>query len=263
MPARTAPSASRNSPPSTLGLARAAAERGVAIGEHARVTRISREGRTWLLSYEGGSLRAENVLICTNAYTGNLWPVLHRTVIPVRSYQIFTKPLSAASASSVFRGISGYSDSRRIIKGARLHADRRLQFSSELPSFGVERQPDVAAEKERVLKLFPGISELEIEGWWSGWVTRGIGDGWRIHHLGPGLVTAIGCNGRGLALGPLIGKEMIRLLNGTHADELVFPLSSPKPIFGHVFHRPVAAALARYYLWRDRREFRSAPSAGR
>jgi glycine/D-amino acid oxidase-like deaminating enzyme len=101
-----------------------------------------------------------------------------------------------------------------------------------------------------------GIRGLQAEGWWSGWVTRGIEDGWRIHNLAPGLTTAIACNGRGVAMGPIMGRELARYVSGTAEADLIVPVSQPKEIFGHLFHRPFAELAVRYYGWRDRREMK-------
>jgi len=108
----------------------------------------------------------------------------------------------------------------------------------------------------RVKELFPQIDAIEVKHWWSGWVTRGIDDGWRLHELAPGLLTAIACNGRGVAMGPLMGRELARYLGGTPERDLLVPLTSPKPIRGYRWHKPIAAGLVRYYGWLDRREMR-------
>ena len=76
------------------GLARAALEVGAQLHERTSATRLSREGQRWVVETPKGRIRAATVFLCTNAYTGDLWPGLRQTVIPVRTTQFTTKPLS-------------------------------------------------------------------------------------------------------------------------------------------------------------------------
>jgi glycine/D-amino acid oxidase-like deaminating enzyme len=240
------------------GLARAAVAAGVDIREHTRVTALERTGAGWRLAATGGSISARSVALCTNAYTDDLWPGLKRTIIPVRSYQAWSKPLSDNVARSILPNASAMNDSRRLLAGARRYPDNRLQFTGGPPSFAAEHEPDLGRAVGRLKELFPQIDTIEVEHWWSGWVTRGIDDGWRLHELAPGLVTAIACNGRGVAMGPMMGRELARYLGGTPERDLLVPLSQPKPVRGYAVHKPVGSVLVRYYGWRDRREIRQA-----
>jgi len=238
------------------GLARAALARGVTIHERSRVTGLERTGTGWRLVTEGGSIAARSVLLCTNAYTDGLWPGLKRSIIPVRGYQVWSRPLSDNVARSILPAASAMNDSRRLLSAVRRYPDNRLQFGGGGTGFGAEHEPDLAGAIRRVKALFPQIDSIEVENWWSGWVTRGIDDGWRLHELAPGLLTAIACNGRGVAMGPMMGRELVRYLGGTPERDLLVPLTQPQPIRGYAAHKPVGAALVRYYGWLDRREVR-------
>lgn len=238
------------------GMARAASDRGALLFEHARVRQLERAGAGWKLRAAGGEVTARNVLLCTNAYTDDLWPGLRRSIIPVRAFQIWTRPVADAVAATILPGIAAFHDSRRLISGARKHAGGRLQFGGSLPLFGPERPPDIDAALRHIRRLFLQLQQIEVEGWWSGWVTRGIADGWRLHELAPGLMTAIACNGRGVAMGPIMGRELVRYLGGTPGDDLLVPVSPLAGILGYSVHKPFAAIAARYFSWCDEREMR-------
>jgi glycine/D-amino acid oxidase-like deaminating enzyme len=137
--------------------------------------------------------------------------------------------------------------------GLRLHGDGRLQFSGGA-GLGPELAPNFPERVAAIERIFPAVGKVEVEGWWSGWVTRGIADGWRLHRLAPGLLTAIGCNGRGVAMGPIMGRELAKLICGTAEDDLIIPISRPTEITGYVFYKPVAAITMQYMKWRDRIE---------
>ena len=40
------------------------------------------------------------MLLCTNAYTDDLWPGLRATIVPVRAWQFASKPLSASTCGA-------------------------------------------------------------------------------------------------------------------------------------------------------------------
>ena len=54
-------------------------------------------------------------MICTNAYTGDLAPPLGRTVVPVTSVQVTTRPLSANVAASILPMGHSPTDTRRLL----------------------------------------------------------------------------------------------------------------------------------------------------
>src|SRR5699024_2044743 len=59
----------------TRGLARACLSAGVRVVPHTRVTKLCSAKGRWELSVKSGfRVRADRVVICTNAYTDDLWP---------------------------------------------------------------------------------------------------------------------------------------------------------------------------------------------
>lgn len=205
----------------------------------------------------GGTVTAGHVLLCTNAYTDDLWPGLRQTIVPVRGYQIWTGPLGNSVARTILPSISAINDSRRLITDVRRYPDGRLHFGGRPRDSGASTRPTAPPTSAVYCKeLFPQIDTLEVEQWWSGWVTRGISDGWRLHELAPGLMTAIACNGRGVAMGPIIGREVARYVGGTPERDLLVPLSTPEPIRYHALHQSVGSAMVRYYAWQDNRELK-------
>jgi glycine/D-amino acid oxidase-like deaminating enzyme len=235
------------------GLARAAQSLGAVLHDRTRMTALAPQADGWRLTTPGGTLRAGQVLLCTNAYTDDIWPGLRRTIIPVRGYQIWTRPVPEAVRGTILRGIAAMNDTRRLLTGLRMHPDGRLHFSGGA-GFGAERRPELAERLGRIRAMLPQIGAIEVEGWWSGWVTRGIADGWRLHRLAPGLFTTIACNGRGVAMGPIMGRELARCAAGVPEEELLVPLSQPKPIPWYPLHPLLGAVAIGLYARRDRQE---------
>ncbi|MBL8701177.1 MAG: FAD-binding oxidoreductase [Alphaproteobacteria bacterium] len=235
------------------GLARAAMSLGARLHENTRMDGLTRTADGWRIATPHGAISAGQVLLCTNAYTDDAWPGLKRTIIPVRGYQIWTRPLGDNVRAHILRGIAAMNDTRRLLTGMRLYPDGRLHFSGGV-GFGAERAPDLEDRIARVRQILPDVGPLEVEGWWSGWVTRGIADGWRLHRLAPGLFTAIACNGRGVAMGPIMGRELARCAAGVPESELLVPLSAPKSIPWHPVHALLGSMAIRHYARLDRRE---------
>ncbi|HEX9524281.1 MAG TPA: hypothetical protein VF949_14985, partial [Reyranella sp.] len=69
--------------------------------------------------------------------------------------------------------------------------------------------------------------------------------------LAPGLMAMLGCNGRGVVLATLWGRELARHAAGTPAREFVLPPSAPQRLWLHPVARPLVSGLIKYYALRD------------
>ena len=78
-----------------FGLAEATARAGAVLLEQAEVTAVEKRHAGFELVTGRGRLRAGQVLLATNGYTGGWLPALRRRVIPVGSYIVTTEPLPA------------------------------------------------------------------------------------------------------------------------------------------------------------------------
>jgi glycine/D-amino acid oxidase-like deaminating enzyme len=79
---------------------------------------------------------------------------------------------------------------------------------------------------------------------------------WHIHELAPGLLAMLGCNGRGVALATIYGRELARHANGAPTSDFVLPKSPAKRIWLYPVARPLVSALIKYYALRDAIEVR-------
>ena len=236
------------------GLARAAIKAGAALHEGTRATKLARDGGRWKLTTRGGQgeIEADRVFLCTNAYTDNLWPGLRATIVPVRAYQFASRPLRDNVAKSILPGGQPMTDSRRLLSGIRMHhGDGRLQFGGLGPAFGPQGEPHWRAARARLQRLFPQLGELEADFWWSGFMAFNADNSWQIHELAPGLMAMLGCNGRGVVLATLWGRELARHAAGVAASEFVLPPSAPRRLWLHPVARPLVTGLIKYYRLRD------------
>ena len=83
------------------GLAYAARSLGVVIACNTSAMEIQRKGPSWIVRTEGGALVTEKVLIATNGYSRPLVRGLDRSVLPVFSSIITSKPLPDELATRI------------------------------------------------------------------------------------------------------------------------------------------------------------------
>lgn len=237
------------------GLARAAIERGARIHENSPARALHRDGTKWLVETGAGAIRADNVLLCTNAYTDELWPGLRRTVIPVRTVQFTTKPLSDNLLKTILPGRQPMIDTRRVLISVRIHQDGRLHFGCG-PSMRAGSAPTWQVARARLLEVFPQLGDVEFDDWWPGWMAFNKADSWQMHTLAPGLFAALGCNGRGVALATIYGRDLARHATGTPASDLTLPMTPLDPVGLHALSGVGAAAIAQWWRIRDAVEMR-------
>ena len=238
------------------GLARAALEVGAQLHERTSATRLSREGQRWVVETPKGRIRAATVFLCTNAYTGDLWPGLRQTVIPVRTTQFTTKPLSDNLLKTILPGRQPMIDTRRVLISARIHQDGRLHFGCG-PSMRAGSAPTADQALARLREVFPQLGDIAIDDWWPGWMAFNKADSWQMHTLAPGLFAALGCNGRGVALATIYGRDLARhAAGGVPAEELTLLMTPLDPVGLHALSGLGAAAIAQWWRLRDSIEMR-------
>ncbi|HEV2551231.1 MAG TPA: FAD-binding oxidoreductase [Stellaceae bacterium] len=234
------------------GLAKAALAAGVRIHAETAATRLTRAGTRWIVATSrGASVTAERVVLCTNGYTGDVWPNLRQSVIAPNSFQIATEPLSDNLRRSVLPEGQVSSDTRNLLLYFRLDHTQRFIMGGRGPF----REPQNAADwahLERVLgKMFPQLAGAPIAYRWCGRVTITRDHLPHLHEPAPGLLIDIGCQGRGIGLQTAIGKAMADYVASGNADALPLPLTPIAPIPLHFLQRAYVAATIAWYRLTD------------
>lgn len=247
------------------GLAAAALKAGAAISTRTPVTSLARVGSEWRLATPRGEVIADTVVLATNAYTENeLWPGLRQSIIPMRSYQLVSRPLGENVRRSILPRHQPLTDTRPLYSGVRLHPDGRLQASADGPAFYGSGAAFTAKLDRRISKLFPQIDALEWEDRWNGWVAMTLDRYPHLHALAPGLWAGLGYSGRGIGLATLMGHEIAGRIAGVAERDLVLPVTPLKPSWVTRAARPLVNSLLTYYRLQDAvaaLRDRAAPSA--
>lgn len=236
------------------GLAAAARRAGAAVHGHSPATSLTRAGGRWRVETARGAVLADQVLLATNAYTDDLWPGLRRSVIPVFSYQVATRPLSDNLRRSILSGGMPVSDTRRLLLYFRLDHTGRLLVGGR----GRFRQTEEPRFYDSVVQglnwLYPQLGPVEFEHYWAGQVAVTLDHLPHVSELAPGLHAMLGYNGRGVAMATACGKMLAERLRGTPPDDLPLPAVPMRRIPLHGLRRPALAAAIAWKRLLDRWE---------
>ena len=231
-----------------LKLVRAEAELarryGVEVFENSPVGSIRRNG-DFELHTAGGTLRAERLVLATNAYS-HLFPSIRRKQVPAFTHMLATEPLTAEQLATVgWAGREGIEDARNLIHHYRLTADNRITMGGGpvgvtwSNSLDMDESPVAWDEVERHFRLtFPTLAEVAITHRWGGpfSVTMDMvpAMGWLGDRR---AVYSLGCIGHGVSMTHLNAqtlRDMVlerdtELTAGPFVDRTLMPWP-PEPV---------------------------------
>jgi glycine/D-amino acid oxidase-like deaminating enzyme len=232
------------------GLAKAAQGAGARLHADSPVERLAPTRFGWRLMTPGGVIEAGQVVIATNGYSDRLWPRLKATVLPARSRQIATAPLPAALLEKILPSGEAVSDTRRIGNYFRIGPQGRLLIGGRGSFSEARANRDYADLRAALAWLYPEAAEAPVEFSWSGRVAMTADHLPHTHRPAPGIVAALGYNGRGVAMATALGLAI-----GAHLADPVQPLplqpSEMKPLPLHALHPIYGEGAILYYRLRD------------
>ena len=208
------------------GLARAAMGAGASISTGVRATKLIRKNNEWLVKTDQGELRANAVILGTNAYTDDLWPDLKKVFTMIHYFQLATAPLGK-NASHILPGKQGLWDTAPIMFNYRRDAFDRLLIGSMGTIVG-DKDKGLSQRwaRKQIKRIFPDLGEVDFEEAWYGQIAMTPDHLPRIFELAENLYTPIGYNGRGITTGTVFGKAMAELLTGADIADLPLPVSA-------------------------------------
>ena len=218
------------------GLARAAIRQGAHLHGASPVIGWDRDGARHLLRTPGGTVRAKQVLIATNGYTGDrLNPWTAGRLLPVLSNIIVTRPLTEAERRSVsWRTHLKIYDTRNLVFYYRLLPDNRILFGARggITDNEAGHRYRKAWLERRLREMFPPLAGLATEYFWHGWVCAAYD---KNPHIGttddPTVHYALAYIGVGVALATLAGRLAARRMAGEAGVDYGPLLGSPLPRF--------------------------------
>jgi glycine/D-amino acid oxidase-like deaminating enzyme len=232
------------------GLAGAVARQGGLLCEKTAVTRLEKFAHGFLVHTSQGTVKAREVLLATNGYTGKLVRSVQRLVFPMNSVAIVTEPLTPAQQTYLNPDGRTAQDSRWLHHYFRLTPDGRFLFGSH-QHWRLEQDllDCAAALRQQMVKRFPLLADVPLSHAWAGNLGQTFD---LVPHIGRlnGVHYALGYSGQGVALSAYLGREAGLLLSG---QKRTSPFVAIEPVT-HFYYRRYgrfAPLLSHYYRFLD------------
>jgi glycine/D-amino acid oxidase-like deaminating enzyme len=233
-----------------LGLAASAERAGAVLLEVVEVRSVRRDRDSGhLIETSRGVLRARDVLVATNGYTGPAFPELQRRVVPVGSYIIATVPLDPAFSARLIPRGRVLSDTKNLLYYFRLSPDRRMVFGGRAAFTPMPVARAGALLVRAMTEVFPELSGAKIEYAWGGRVAFALD---HMPHAGllGGLHYALAYAGHGVAMSTWLGARMGDAIAGAGPMPILTAPFRAVPLYrGKPWFLPLVGA---YYRVKDR-----------
>ncbi len=195
------------------GEAKAAHKLGASIYEQSAVLDIE-HGTQIKVRTASGSMTAKYLVLCGNAYMGDLVPKLSKKVLPASSSIIATEPLSEDLAKAVMPADVAVCDPRTALDYFRLSADKRMLFGGLSNYTGLEPAYVKGLMRKKMLKVFPQLESVNIDYGWSGKMGIGINRMPQLGRLANNAFYVQAYSGHGVAPTHIMGRIIAEMIDG-------------------------------------------------
>ena len=237
---------------------------GVAVYEKSPVAEIRRPSGKIVLAATGARVRADKVVMATNAWS-HLFPEMRRKQVPVWTHIVLTEPIDQKAFAEIgWQHRQGIEDARNLVHYYRLTADNRLLMGGRdisLPASDATMDQDAnpatfAGLKNDVRQLFPALATIRFTHEWGGPVSVPLDMAPALGYLGDkNVVYSLGCVGHGVSLTHLNGKTLCDMVLDRQTDltDVFFVNRRTIPWPPNPIRNLAAKAILGYMHWEDRR----------
>ncbi|WP_261844855.1 NAD(P)/FAD-dependent oxidoreductase [Aliamphritea ceti] len=197
-----------------LGEAAALESIGGQIYEQSSVVALEQQGSKQKVKTASGEVLADKVILCGNAYLGQLSKPLASRVMPAATQVMATEPLSEEQARTLLPANMCIADCRYILDYYRLSAGRRLLFGGGTVYGGVAPADIIGKLRPNMLKVFPQLNDVKIDYAWSGNIAITNNRHAQLGRLNDNLYFAHGYCGHGVNVTHLFGKILADAIGG-------------------------------------------------
>ncbi len=229
-----------------LGLARMATEAGVMIHENSLV----HSAAPGLVTTRHGRVKAPHVVLACNGYLGRLNAYAAARIMPINNFIVATEPLPEGAA---LKSRICVSDSRFVVNYYRTTPDNRLLFGGG-ETYSNRFPKDIAGLVRKPLaQTFPHLGDIPITHAWGGTLAISMNRMPVFAAPEPGLSTASGYSGQGVAMATMAGKLIAQAIDGdTEGFNAMARVPSPKIPGGALLRWPMMALAMSWFALRDR-----------
>ncbi len=197
-----------------FGMAVAVAKHGAVLCERTAVKSLTAGAHGFFVGTNEGVVRAKEVVVATNGYTGTLVRKVRRHVFPVGSYIVVTERLPQELQRKLSPNGRMFYDSNYFLNYFRLTPDGRMLFGGR-NDLSTDLDLTVSAERlgKRMVDVFPELEDVAITHSWTGklGITFDL-----MPHFGrmDGVHYVVGFGGHGVPFATYLGREMGLFLLG-------------------------------------------------
>jgi glycine/D-amino acid oxidase-like deaminating enzyme len=226
---------------------------GATVAPHCRVLSIAREGDGLAVATARGVVKARDVVVATNGYTGAATRWHRRRIIPIGSYLIATEPLAPDLMARLFPTGRMVTDTRKVIYYFRPSPDgATILFGGRVSVSETDPEKTAAPLRRELVRLFPELAGVRVRRSWMGFVAYTFDE---LPHIGvrDRVWYAMGYCGSGIAMASYLGMRLGAAILGESEGRTAFddiPFQSRPYHFGWPWFLTPAIA---WHRWRDSR----------
>jgi gamma-glutamylputrescine oxidase len=231
----------------------AAVERlGGRIFEDSRVIAVDASDAP-IVRTAAGEVRAKHVLVCCNAYIGDLLPEIGHKIMAVSTQVLATERLGEALARRLLPSNVCVEDANYVLDYYRRTPDHRIIYGGGIVYGGQDPESIRAKILPNMLKTFPELRDARIDFAWSGNFALTLTRFPQIGRLSPNVYFSHGCSGHGVTTTHLLGRLVAEAISGAPAR---FDVLAKLPYYpfpgGKTLRVPLTVLGSWYYRSRDR-----------
>jgi glycine/D-amino acid oxidase-like deaminating enzyme len=235
----------------TGGLGRLAVAGGARVFTESPVVEIVRFQDRWRLRTPKGQVTAPRVVLSAHLGNAELDRKLRGTVMPLQVFQVATRPLAQSVRADILPERHALTDQESDVFSIRYADDGRLITAYPAP-IGTGIEVVEAAVNSRLKSALPAFVYTPFEFVWHGTALVNSTLLPRIVQLEDGLIAVQACNGRGIALNVMVGRESARWFSKSSSYQMGIPLDRPRKIPGYWFAKHLPRLVTMAGRWQRR-----------
>lgn len=205
----------------------------------------------------GSTITADKMILCCNAYIGNLNKELRRKIMPVKTYVSAFTNIPKEELNKFFKKQITVGDMLFVLNYFRLDKNDNLIFGGGVSYSNVDPVNLEESLKKSVRKILPGLEKYKAWCTWSGHVAITVN---RLPHIGAidnNILFAQGYSGHGLAITTMVGKMLAKVISSQDSSFELFRKFEHQnfPGFG-VIDTPLLVLAMSYFKLKDLLSFK-------
>ncbi len=222
------------------------------IFEDTGVISYNSENKVTINTEKNINIKADKLIICCNAYIGDLNKSLRRKIMPVKTYVSAFTQIPKKELDKYFRKPITVGDMLFVLNYFRLDLDNNLIFGGGVSYSNIDPINLELSLKKSIRKILPGLEKFKAWCTWSGHVAITVN---RFPHIGSidnNIFFAQGYSGHGLAITTMVGKMLAEVISNQNNNLSLFEKFKHKnfPGFG-IIDKPLLVLAMSYFKLKD------------